>query len=183
MITRKQQEQAQAHAARMCSDAGIVLLQTEREHIEIVDEGLGDLEHTGLQIVTYINTARVCAKEIILFPQQTCPEHSHPTVAERIGKEETFRCRWGTVYLYVPGIKTASPMAIPPAGTEQYYTAWHQIVLNPGEQYTIYPDTIHWFQAGSQGAVVSEFSTSSSDETDIFTNPNISRATVVAEDE
>ena len=48
-----------------------------------------------------------------------------------------------------------------------------------GEQYTIYPGTLHWFTAGDEGAVVSEFSTTSRDETDIFTDPAIQRAPVV----
>lgn len=55
----------------------------------------------------------------------------------------------------------------------------HEIVLHPGEQYTIPPDTLHWFQAGDEGAGVSEFSTRSRDKFDIFTDPQIRRATVV----
>ena len=50
-----------------------------------------------------------------------------------------------------------------------------EIVLRPGEQWTIPPDTLHWFQAGDEGAVVSEFSTRSRDETDVFTDPRIVR--------
>jgi len=50
-----------------------------------------------------------------------------------------------------------------------------EIVLFPGDQHTIPPDTLHWFQAGDEGAVVSEFSTRSRDETDIFTAPQIVR--------
>lgn len=34
-----------------------------------------DLERTGLQLVTYVNTERCCAKEMVLFAGQTCPEH------------------------------------------------------------------------------------------------------------
>lgn len=37
------------------------------------------------------------------------------------------------------------------------------------------PDTRHWFQAGDKGAVVSEFSTKSLDEYDIFTDTRIRR--------
>ncbi len=40
-------------------------------------------------------------------------------------------------------------------------------------------DTLHWFQAGDEGAIVSEFSTRSYDEFDIFTNPRIRRATII----
>ena len=38
------------------------------------------------------------------------------------------------------------------------------------------PETWHWFQAGKDGAVVSEFSTRSTDETDVFTDKRIVRA-------
>ena len=42
-----------------------------------------DPERTGLQMVTYANTERCCAKEMVLFAGQTCPEHRHmPLFAE-----------------------------------------------------------------------------------------------------
>jgi D-lyxose ketol-isomerase len=34
-----------------------------------------------------------------------------------------------------------------------------EIVLRRGDQHTIPPGTLHWFQAGDEGATVSEFST------------------------
>ena len=52
---------------------------------------------------------------------------------------------------------------------------FHEIVLKPGEQYTIMPETLHWFQAGEDGAIISEFSTRSTDETDVFTDKRIIR--------
>ena len=97
------------------------------------------------------------------------------------GKEETFRCRWGVVYLNVPGETTAKPHATPPAGDEAHYTVWHEIVLAPGEQYTLPPNTLHWFQAGDEGAVLSEFSTTSRDEADEFTDPGVERETKIGE--
>jgi len=139
----------------MLSDAGIVLSPAEREAIEVADFGLGRLEEIGLQVVVYVNTERVCAKELVLFPRQTCPEHRHPPVDGRPGKEETFRCRRGTVHLHVEGQE--------------------ELVLQPGDQHTILPDTLHWFQAGPEGAVVSEFSTESRDELDVFSDPQIVR--------
>ena len=51
--------------------------------------------------------------------------------------------------------------------------------MEPGQQYTIQPDTRHWFQGGEEGAVVSEFSTTSYDEYDIFTDPRIKRMPVI----
>lgn len=41
------------------------------------------------------------------------------------------------------------------------------------------PKTCHWFQAGDEGAVVSEFSSTSYDEYDVFTDPRIDRFTKV----
>jgi len=37
------------------------------------------------------------------FPGQRCPEHRHPPVEGSPGKEETLRCRTGTVQLWVDG--------------------------------------------------------------------------------
>jgi len=158
-----------------------VLTPEEKRDIEVADFGLGDLTHTGLQIVTYINTERYCAKELVLFPRQTCPEHLHPDIDGEPGKEETFRCRWGTVYLYVPGKKTARPHSVPPASRERGYTVYREVILKPGYQYMLRPNTLHWFQAGDEGAVVSEFSSRSRDEKDVFTDPNIVRTTRVPE--
>ena len=152
--------------------AGIIITEDEKNRIEIADFGLNDLENTGLQILTYVNTERCCAKELVLFPSQTCPEHRHPAVDGREGKEETFRCRYGRVFLYVEGDATPNPQACPPKGK---YTVFHEIILNPGEQYTLAPNTKHWFKADTTGAVVSEFSTKSVDEADIFTDERIIR--------
>jgi D-lyxose ketol-isomerase len=139
----------------MLAEAGIVLTDEERESIEVADFGLGRLEEIGLQLVVYVNTERVCAKELVLFPGQTCPEHRHPPFGGTPGKEETFRCRRGLVHLHVEG--------------------HGEVVLRPGEQFTIPPDTLHWFRAGADGAVVSEFSTQSRDDLDAFTDPAIVR--------
>ena len=147
--------EARKRTAAILAEAGIMLTPAEREAIEVTDFGLGQLEEIGLQLVVYVNTERVCAKELVLFPRQTCPEHRHPPVDGRPGKEETFRCRRGTVHLHVDG--------------------HDELVLRSGDQYTIPPDTLHWFRGGDEGAVVSEFSTQSRDEADVFTDPRIKR--------
>lgn len=159
-------------AAELYKKAAIVITEEEKKNIEVADFGLNDLGNTGLELITYINTERVCAKEMVLFPGQTCPEHLHPSADGKKGKEETFRCRWGEVYLYVSGEETKDRAVNPPEGK---YSVFHEIHLLPGQQYTIYPDTKHWFKAGDKGAVISEFSTHSSDETDIFTDERIVR--------
>jgi D-lyxose ketol-isomerase len=175
MITRNQVQSAQERAAQMLGQAGITITPEECRNIEVAEFGLGELEKTGLELVVYVNTDRYCAKELILFPHQTCPEHRHPSVAGKPGKMETFRCRWGQVWLYVAGEPAPVTQGRPPAGSEAYYTVLHEISLTPGDQYTIPPDTLHWFQAGDLGAIVSEFSSTSHDVSDVFTDPRIRR--------
>jgi D-lyxose ketol-isomerase len=97
-------------------------------------------------------------------------------VAGKPGKQETFRCRWGEVYLYVPGdpARTCSK-AVLPEGKRAAFTVTREIILKPGDQYTLPPDTLHWFQGGPKGAIVSEFSSTSTDENDAFTDKEIKR--------
>src|SRR5512135_2312663 len=111
MLTRTQVEQARERVARMLTRIGLVLTDVERENLEVADFGLGELARTGLQLLTYVNTEHYCAKELVLFPGQTCPEHRHPPGAAGPGKMETFRCRWGRVLLYVEGTPTVPVQA------------------------------------------------------------------------
>lgn len=179
MITRAQQSDAVRAALALYEKAHIAVTPEEAARIEVADFGLSDLPAIGLQLLIYINTPRVCAKEMALLPHQTCPEHLHPEIDGQPGKEETFRCRWGVCHLFVYDKACKCPSPLTPAGYEAGFTAFRHIELHPGEQYTIYPGTLHWFTAGDEGAVISEFSTTSRDEFDVFTDPRIQRATLV----
>jgi D-lyxose ketol-isomerase len=158
VITQQELRDARAYAADRLEAAGIALTDSERASIEVADFGLSRLRESGLMLLVYVNTDRYCAKELVLYPGQACPEHRHPPFEGTPGKEETFRCRTGLVHLVVGG---------------------QELVLRPGEQYTIAPDTLHSFRAGPDGAVVSEFSSTSRDELDVFTDPAVERATIV----
>lgn len=158
MISQDEQQQARAYAAERLRAAGIVVNDDEAGEIEVADFGLGRLREIGLLVLVYVNTDRYCAKELVLFPGQLCPEHRHPPFGGTPGKEETFRCRLGRVELVVAG---------------------EHIFLGPGDQYTIPPDTRHSFRAGDEGAVVTEFSSTSRDDLDVFTDPRIVRAPVL----
>ena len=174
-MTDQQYEEARLRTIGYLRRIGIALTPQEEQSITVFDFGLDDLDNVGLELLVYVNTARVCAKELVLFPGQSCVEHRHPTIGGVTGKEETFRCRWGTVYLYVPGPPTPNIKARIPDNMKHHTTAFHEIELNPGQQYTLAPDTLHWFQGGPDGAVVSEFSTSNTDDIDQFTDPRIKR--------
>ncbi len=174
----------EAHAIRLKAlallrKAGIAVTQHETANIEVADFGLGDVTNLGLELIVYENNERYCAKELVLFPRQTCPEHRHPPIGEHNpGKQETFRCRWGKVYLYVEGIGSSRPRAKIPDKYREYFTVWREVILQPGQQFTIPPNTLHWFQAGPKGAIVSEFSSRSMDESDVWTDPHIRRIPV-----
>jgi D-lyxose ketol-isomerase len=179
MLTQADVKKWQSQAVEYLQKARIVITPSEKDRIEIADFGLDQFTQIGLAILVYVNTDRVCAKELVMLPHQTCPEHRHPTLGRKTGKEETFRCRWGKVYLYVPGKASPELHSILPEGSGASFTVFKEIVLQPGVQYTLMPNTLHWFQAGSEGAVVSEFSTTSTDDADVFTDPAINRITKI----
>ena len=179
MLTRVEAQAAREAAAARLAAAGIVLSAREIEEIEVADFGLSRLNEIGLEVVVYVNTERVCAKELVMFPAQTCPEHRHPPFDGTPGKEETFRVRAGLVYLHVEGEPSLAPKARPARAELGVYTAAREIELGPGEQWIVPANTRHWFQAGPDGAIVSEFSTHSRDDLDVFTDPDISRAPVI----
>ncbi|MBR7132729.1 MAG: D-lyxose/D-mannose family sugar isomerase [Clostridia bacterium] len=176
-MTRREYDAQVQSTLEYFEKAQIVLTDEEKANVEVADFGMGKVKELGLQLVVYINTDRVCAKEMVLLPGQTCPEHKHVPTNGQAGKEETFRCRYGEVYLYVEGEKNTD--AISAKLIESEFSVFHEIILKPGEQYTIMPETLHWFQAGPDGAVISEFSTRSTDETDVFTDKRLIRETKI----
>jgi len=169
-------EKAKAEALALLRRARIAVTPSERETMEVADLGLGDLKHVGIEIIIYENNDRYCAKELVLLPRQTCLEHRHPRVNGRnLGKKETFRCRYGEIYLYVAGERTPKPKARVPRRYKPFLTVGHEVVLRPGDQYTLPPNSLHWFQASDMGAIVSEFSSTSTDENDRYTDPCVRR--------
>ncbi len=180
MITTMEYEQAQRRATVLLAQTGLALRQAEIDGIEVADFGLGELEISGAQIVTLVNTERIAAKLLVLFPSQTEPEHTHPRLGAYEGKEETIRCEWGEVYVYAPGEPASHPRACPPEHRKHTYTVWHEHVLRPGDQVSFQPNTPHWFQAGPHGTVIWSFSTKAIDVQDTFTDPQIVRQTVIA---
>ncbi|MBN1936372.1 MAG: D-lyxose/D-mannose family sugar isomerase [Anaerolineae bacterium] len=180
MITRAEYESAKRRAAEIIRCAEILATPDELDRIEVVDLGLGELEQTGLQILTLVSTSEIGVKVLALFPNQCFAQHKHPPLGDYPGKEETFRCQWGELYLYQPGPPAIAPQAKPPAHRRHTYTVWHEDVLAPGDQVTSPPDTFHWFQAGPEGAVVWSFSSRTTDVQDVFVDPDVSRMTIIS---
>ena len=74
-MKRAEYERQTALALEYFDRAGIILTDAEKERIEVADFGKGFVNELGLQLLVYVNTDRVCAKEMVLLPGQTCPEH------------------------------------------------------------------------------------------------------------
>ncbi|XOW22352.1 D-lyxose/D-mannose family sugar isomerase [Lactococcus lactis] len=163
---------------RAFKDSKIAFTREELDRIEYADFGLNNIKQEGLNLIIYINNDHYVQRKWF-FWQDKPARHKHPHRGQNLeieGKEETFRVRQGQVYLYVtgePNVKTI--IAKIPSGNKEWYTARHEIILNAGEQFTIAPNILHWFQAGKDGAIISEFSSSSEDSSDIFTNPKVRR--------
>lgn len=182
MITREEQETARKKAAILIQQSGLALRPGEIEAMETADFGLGELEQTGCQIATLVSTQRMVVKVLVLLPGQTLPEHRHPPLGDYPGKEETVRCQWGEVSVFTPGPATENPKGHPPSHRKHTYTAWQEHRLRPGEQVVLLPGTPHWFQGGEAGAVFWSFTTRAVDLADIFSDPQVSRQTVIAEE-
>ncbi len=71
----------------MIREAGILITDQEAENIEIVDFGLSNLRTEGVQVFTFFGTKRIAAKVLVLFANQTEPEHWSNTVPSR-----SFKC-------------------------------------------------------------------------------------------
>ena len=178
MITRKEQVNAQRRAAEMIRAAGITITEDEARSIEVVDFGLSNLEREGVQVLTLVQTERISIKVLVLFPNQTEPEHWHPPVGDDPGKEEIVRVIAGTVYFYIPGEDTLKEGFII-EGKEDCYSLRNEVVMKPADQITLAPGVKHWFQARDEGAVMYSFSTIARDALDGFTDPKIERITKV----
>lgn len=178
MIKKQVYQEAQKRATQLIRSSGIKISDKESEELQVADFGLGQFEKEGAQIFTFCNTERVSTKVIVLFPNQTLPEHKHNPVGSDPGKEETLRVISGRLRLYIPGVDTVNEGFIP-TDQEAYYTSRHEIILNEYEQLTLAPGTKHWFQAGDNPVVVYSICTGARDELDTFSNPKVVRTTQI----
>lgn len=129
-MKRSEYNKIKEEGLELMRKAGLYLTPEEEERMEVTDFGLNNPYEEGLMLHVYVNTKRCCAKELPMLPGQICAEHRHPPLSpENPGKEETFRCRYGEVYVHVPGEPTANPKARIPQGKDDVYTVWHEIVL------------------------------------------------------
>jgi len=147
---------------------------TKEEYGNLVsyDFNLGNFLKEGVTFIDILKTEKLRITLLILLPQQTLPEHLHPSYLNEKGKEETIRVIYGKTKIYIEGNQNISNINLPP-GNESFYTAKREINLIKDQQFTISPGMVHWFQSGSEGSVSLEFQTTVEENRNIFTNPNI----------
>lgn len=164
MISRSEQAEARKRAGEMIRAAGLPVSNEDLAEMEVADFGLSDLPRTGAQILTLVDTERKGVRIIVLFPDQVLPEHRHPPVGDDPGKEETLWLISGRMSLFVENEGAG-------ARTE--------IIMRPGDRYTLVPGTPHRFRGGDAGAVLVTFATTTRDALDVFADPHVVRKTAI----
>ncbi len=152
--------------------SGFVLSPAEQERMTVLDFGLGNVMSEGLETAHYLSSERMDIKVCVLLRGQTVPQHLHPPYNGQMGKEETLRVLSGCLRLYLPGEGASSEPHVP-EGKHAFYTLRRELQLHPADQYTIAPNTWHWFQGGPDGAVVLAHYTKADDSFNQWTDPAV----------
>jgi len=150
--------------------SGFPLTEREVDSLEVKDFGLDNVRTEGFGLIDLLRTQTIRINLIVLLPHQTLPQHLHPSYDNEPGKEETLRVLYGTTRVFVEG--APSPCVDIPAGKEQWYTALKKIELDSGAQYSVPPNTKHWFQAGENGSVNIAFQNRVDESKNIFYDPD-----------
>jgi D-lyxose ketol-isomerase len=172
MISAEEFARAKSEALDRIRASGLVLSAAEQGRLAVLDFGLGDVMQEGLEVVHYLSSQRMDIKVCVLFDGQTVPEHLHPPYGGQEGKEETLRVLSGCLRLYVPGDGVSREPDVP-RGKEDFYTLRKEIVLYPGQQHTIAPNTWHWFQGGDGGAVFLAHYSKADDSFNLWKDPRV----------
>ncbi|MEM9659282.1 MAG: hypothetical protein AAF961_13065, partial [Planctomycetota bacterium] len=157
-------------ALALIEKSGFALNEADMEGLAVNDFGLGNLDEEGMVFVDLLRSPRARFTLLVMTPGQSLPEHVHPPHDGDAGKEETMRVIWGQAKVYVPGPPNNPAIRIP-AGKDACYRVRHEVVLNQGDQYTIDPNLVHWFQAGPEGAVTLTVQNRVDETKNLFTDP------------
>jgi D-lyxose ketol-isomerase len=97
------------------------------------------------------------------------------------GKQEYFHILYGTGSLFLPGAPTSPPTYPPPTSRAAYVKARREVRLSPGVGCHLDANTAHSVVAGPEGLVLLEFSLTSRDPLDVYTDPDVRRITEIRE--
>lgn len=151
-------------------ESGFSVTEEELDSLRLVDFGIGNWREEGCGLIDLLRTDLIRITLLILLPNQTLPQHLHPSYEGSCGKEESIRTLKGLFRIYVEGDEARDDLLIP-AGKDAYYTARKEIILPENKQFSVPPNTAHWFQAGPDGAVVIAFQNRVNEDHNVFYDP------------
>ena len=163
-------QQIREAAIELLIKSGFPITDLEQKALEVNDFGLGNIRKEGFQFIDILRSDRLRITVHVFLPNQTLPQHKHPSYGDEIGKEETLRVIWGQVNVFIEGDNVDKSIQIP-EGKQPYYTALKQVTLNRGAQFTVMPGMDHWFQGGPEGAVALAFQNRVDENKNIFYDP------------
>jgi len=148
--------------------------------LKISDFGLSDFSHVGMASITWINknypTGGYQGREIFLLPGQMMAEYKTIQTENSLPKQSSWLVRHGSIYSFsVESTLGFFPDGIQiPESQRQVTKANNCKVINQGGYDTLKNESgWHFIMGGSEGAIVTEFSTFSNPESLRFSNPKV----------
>jgi len=155
---------------------GYPVSENLRENMWVSDFGLGNFVEVGMAGMFWVRNQvdNYSALEMIMLPGQMVPQHQHLKTPIAAPKMESWHVRYGSIYTYGEGTPTSPMKAKIPALEAPYVTVKHEKILNVGEVTGITKAyQLHWMEAGSEGAIITEYSTFHDGNAVKFTDPHI----------
>ena len=148
--------------------------------LKISDFGLSDFSHVGMASITWINknypTGGYQGREIFLLPGQMMAEYKTIQTENSLPKQSSWLVRHGSIYSFsVESTLGFFPDGIQiPESQRQVTKANNCKVINQGGYDTLKNEGgWHFIMGGSEGAIVTEFSTFFNPEGLRFSNPKV----------
>ena len=114
MLSKKDYEKYVARTLEYFEKAGIALTEKEKNSVEVVDWGLNEVEVNGLEIITYVNTERVCAKEMVLFPGAALSIITWTVTDRRERKKLSGAVTAQSISMWTESLRRTSRLSCPP---------------------------------------------------------------------
>jgi len=155
MITKDQVRLAQERAAEMLAQAGISIILRNARISKWPNSGWANWKRPASNWWC-ISTASATVPRNWCFSEADLPGASSSGPGRRSRQDGNLPLPQGAS-LVIRGGGAQPGQAWPPArGERSILYRLSRDHLHPGEQFTIPSDTLHWFQAGDEGAIVSD---------------------------
>lgn len=146
------------------------------EEFWVADFNLKNFVDVGMAgIFWIINTKhKYTGVEMFLLPGQSIPEHWHVATKDASTKFESCHVRYGSITLFTEGEAKPDVADRIPQYQREIVKARKEKVLNPGEiGFAEKEGEKHWFKAGPEGAIMTEYATVHDGDGVRFSDPSI----------